>query len=150
VLTIGTISDTFRSTTLAADTTPTAFSFTDVTDAELDTEQVSNIITVGGINTTTPISVTGGEYAINGGAYTAVAGSVVNGDTVTVRHTSSADEDTDTDTVLTIGGIADTFTSTTLTTAAPPNGLREDDGGSSLDALILALLGISALIRRRR
>jgi hypothetical protein len=150
VLTVGGVSDTYTSTTLAADTTPNAFSFTDVDDVDLDTEQVSNAITVAGINSPAPISVTGGEYAVNGGAFTAGPGTVNNGDSVVVRHTSADTEGTTTNTVLTIGGISGTFTSTTLVAQAPGSGLREDDGGSSLDALLLALLGISVLVRRRQ
>ncbi|GAB4090824.1 IPTL-CTERM sorting domain-containing protein [Hydrogenophaga soli] len=73
-----------------SDTTPNAFSFTPQTDVALSTVIASNSVTVSGINTGVPISVTGGEYAINGGAYTATAGTVNNGDTVTVRLTSSA------------------------------------------------------------
>jgi MYXO-CTERM domain-containing protein len=71
---------------------------------------------------------------------------VNNGDTIAVRHTSAATNDTDTDTTLTVGGIADTFTSTT---ERGSTGFREDDGGSSLDALMLALLGLGAFLRRR-
>lgn len=96
-----------------ADTTPDAFSFTDVTNQALSTLLESNAITVAGINTATAISVSGGEYQINGGAWTAAAGTVTNGQTVKVRHTTSASNNTATNTVLTIGGVADTFTSTT-------------------------------------
>ena len=115
-LTIGGVSDTFTSTTLAAgpDTTPDAFTFTDQTNVALSTTITSNSITVSGINTAASISVTGGTYSINGGAYTATTGTVTNGQTVTVRHTSSASYSTATNTTLTIGGVSDTFTSTTL------------------------------------
>lgn len=118
VLTIGGVSDTFTTTTLAADTTPNAFTFTDQTNVPLSDVRTSNSITVLGINTSTAISVTGGTYSINGGAYTASAGTVVLNDTVTARHTSSASYSTAVNTAVTIGGVADTFTSTTL--AAPP------------------------------
>ncbi len=112
-LTIGDKSDIFTSTTLAADTTPTAFVFTDQTAVALSTTVTSNAISVAGINTGAAISVTGGTYSINGGAYTSTAGTVNNGDSVTVQHTSSATELTATDTTLTIGGVSDIFTSTT-------------------------------------
>ncbi|OQX04578.1 MAG: hypothetical protein BWK73_35830, partial [Thiothrix lacustris] len=104
---------------LANDTTPDAFTFTDQTDVALSTAIVSAPISVNGINAAANISVSGGEYSINGGAFTATAGTVSNTANVTVRHTSSANHATNTDTVLTIGSVADTFSSTTL--AATPD-----------------------------
>jgi hypothetical protein len=92
VLTIGGVIDTFTSTTVAfvPDTTPDAFTFTDQTGVALSTVIESAVITVSGINTAAAISITGGEYSINGGAWTSAAGTVANGQTVKVRHTSSA------------------------------------------------------------
>lgn len=99
------------------DTTPDAFSFIDQTDAALSTLTESATITVSGIGAASAISVSNGEYSINGGTYTSVAGTVTNGQTVKVRHTSSASNSTTVDTVLTIGGVGDTFTTTTLALA---------------------------------
>jgi hypothetical protein len=113
-LTIGGVSDIFSVTTLAADTTPDAFPFTNQTDVPLNTLIISNAITVAGINSPSPISITGGEYSINGGAYTAAAGTVNNNDTVRVRQTSSASFNTTTDATLTIGGVSGVFSITTL------------------------------------
>jgi hypothetical protein len=114
VLTIGGVSDTFSVTTLAADTTPSAFTFTDQTGVALSTVVESNSITVAGINTAAPISITGGEYAVNGGAYITSSGTVNNGDTVRVRQTSSGSFSTTTEAVLTLGGVSDGFRVTTL------------------------------------
>ncbi len=50
----------------------------------LNVQVESNSITVSGINVASPISVSGGEYSINGGAFTAVLGNVKNGDSVRV------------------------------------------------------------------
>ena len=97
----------------AADTTPDAFSFVDQTNVALSTTITSAAITVAGINSPADITVTGGTYSVNGGAFTTAAGTVNNGDTVQARHTSSAAVLTVTNTVVTIGGVADTFTSTT-------------------------------------
>ena len=92
------------------------------------------------------ISVTGGEYSVNGGAYTSAAGTVNNGDTVTVRHTHSAGESTRIDTVVTIGGVSATFSSVT---ASATNG-----GGGSIGLWLLAWLclfvGVVPLRRRFR
>ncbi|MBM3351335.1 MAG: DUF1566 domain-containing protein [Betaproteobacteria bacterium] len=100
--------------TVTSDTTPDAFSFTAQSDVAISTLIESNTITVAGINAAATISVTNGEYRINGGAYTSTAGTVTNGQTVTVRHTSSASGSAATNTTLTIGGVSATFTSTTL------------------------------------
>jgi hypothetical protein len=108
------------------DTTPDAFSFTDQTDVALSTMIESNAITVAGINASADVWAGGEEYSINDGAYTSISGAVSVGDTVKVRHTSSASNSTAVDTILTIGGVSDTFTSTTV--AASNNG----GGGSGL------------------
>jgi hypothetical protein len=104
---------------LAWDVTPDAFSFTDQTDVALSAVIESNVIAVTGIEYPSPISVTGGEYAINGGTYTSVAGTVSNGDTVRVRQTSSAAYVTTTVATVTIGGVSDTFNVTTVPALAP-------------------------------
>lgn len=98
----------------ALDTTPDKFTFTDQLNVLLSTQRTSNTITVTGINTPTSIRISNGQYSINGGAYTSTEGLVNNGNTVTVRHTSSTKQGTRVDTALTIGGVADTFSSTTL------------------------------------
>ena len=108
------------------DLEPDAFSFTDQTDVAVSTQITSNTITVAGITSAAAISVTGGEYAINGGSYTSDVGTVENGNTVTVRHTSSGSFSTATNTVLTIGGVSDTFTSTTVTDI-DGDGVGDDD-----------------------
>ncbi len=105
-----------------ADTTPDQFIFTDKTVVDLNTNITSNPITVSGINSATNISITSCtgtncEYQINSGAWTSGAGTVLNGDTVTVRQTSSASHSTTTDLTLDIGGVIDTFS---VTTMAPP------------------------------
>lgn len=102
-----------------ADTTPDQFSFSDQSGVAQSSTITSAAIVVAGINAAADITVAGGTYSINGGAFTASAGTVVNGDSVRARHTSSASYLTATNTTVTIGGVADTFTSTTL--ADPAN-----------------------------
>ena len=123
VLTIGGVSDTFTTTTMAADSTPDAFTFTDVTGQTPSTVVASNAITVTGINVAANISVTGGAYQIDGGAWTSIAGTVTVGQTVKVRHSTSASYSTAVNTVLTIGGVSDTFTTTTVTGFVSHGGL---------------------------
>ncbi len=90
VLSIGAIQATFSVTTMASDTAPNAFNFLDQNAVEQASLYVSNTIIVSGINTSSVINVVGGEYAIDGGTYTNTAGTVTNGQTVSVRQTSSA------------------------------------------------------------
>lgn len=95
------------------DTTPDGFTFTDQTGVALATTTTSNTVTISGINTSTAVTVSGGEWQKNGGGWTSSAGTVVNGDTIAVRHTSAATSLTAVNTTLTVGGVSDTFTSTT-------------------------------------
>ena len=97
-----------------SDDTPTAFTFSDVTDVYRNIEQSSSI-TVSGINKASVITVSGGQYQINSDGFTSNDGTVVLGDTVTVLHTSSNSFNTIVDTNITIGGISDIFSSTTIT-----------------------------------
>jgi hypothetical protein len=87
----------------AGDTCPNNFNFGDVTGATLSTSYTSNVVNIFGINIATPISITGGEYSINGGAFTSSAGTVNNNDIVEVRQTSSANPSTLTVATLTVG-----------------------------------------------
>ncbi len=96
------------------DATPDAFSFTAANGVALSTVQTSNTITVAGINTGAAISITGGEYQIGSGSFVSTPSTVNNGDTVTVRHTSSGAHGTPTTTTLTIGGVSADFVSTTV------------------------------------
>jgi hypothetical protein len=113
-LNVGGVTDTFTSTT--NDTTPDAFSFAGQSTVPPSTIITSNSVTISGINAAAPISVSGAassQYSISGNPFTSAPGTVVNGQTVRVRHTSSSLELTSTETVLTIGDVTATFTSTT-------------------------------------
>jgi hypothetical protein len=112
-----------------SDSIPNQFTFTDQTKKELNTQYESNTITVSGINEPADISITaGGEYKINNGSYTSASASdaVNNGDTVTVRQTSSGNYSTKTDATLTIGGVSDTFS---VTTKSEHGSSGDGDGG---------------------
>ncbi|MDP4029239.1 MAG: DUF1566 domain-containing protein, partial [Gallionella sp.] len=100
-----------------ADTTPDAFSFTAQTGAALSSVATSNTLTVAGINSAAAITIVGGTYKIGSGSYTAAAGTVNNGDTVTLQQTSSGSYSTQTTATLTIGGVSGAFDVTTQ--AAP-------------------------------
>jgi hypothetical protein len=118
-LTIGGVSSAFSITTKeqTADGTPNPFTFIDVTGATLSTAYESNTITVSGIDTSVAVTVTGGQYSKNGGAYTSAAGTAVAGDTFKVKVTSSASNGTLVDCELTIGGVSDTYSVLTALSA---------------------------------
>lgn len=106
--------------TAGSDTTPDQFTFADRFNVATSTQITSDPITVAGIDAAATITITGGTYDINGsGSFTSSSGTVNNGDTVRARHTSSASASTATNTVVTIGGVSDTFTSTTAGAANP-------------------------------
>ncbi|MBN8280277.1 MAG: hypothetical protein J0M16_06690, partial [Gammaproteobacteria bacterium] len=115
-LTVGkgeTVQATFTSTT-AGDVTPNAFTFVDQTGVTKSAVITSAAVTLSGFTDNTSIAVTGGTYSIGcGSTFTSASGSVAPGATVCVRHTSSSAGGTATNTVLTVGGVSDTFTSTT-------------------------------------
>jgi hypothetical protein len=98
------------------DATPDAFTFTDQNGVALDTLITSDAVTLSGLTTSASISVSGGEYELNtNGSWSSAAGTVVNGDSVRLRTTSSTSGETAVDVVLDINGVSDTFTITTET-----------------------------------
>ncbi|MBB4859617.1 hypothetical protein HNO88_002946 [Novosphingobium chloroacetimidivorans] len=101
----------------SADTTPDGFGFTDVTGAALNTVYESNTITIAGIDSPSALAIAGGQYSKNGGAYASGPTTVVNGNTIKVRGTSSSASSTAVNVVLTIGGVSDTYTITTAAAA---------------------------------
>ena len=102
-------------------TQPDSFSFTSQAGVALSTPITSKSITVAGLTgsgTTSPISITGpagsnGKYSINGATATDAAGTVQNGDRITVTQTSSSTPGGSVTSTLTIGNINGTFTTTT-------------------------------------
>jgi len=97
------------------DTTPDQFTFVDQSGVALSSTITSAAVTITGITAAATITVTGGEYDINGSeTFVSTEGTVNNGDTVRARGTSSSDYSTATNVAVTIGGVSDTFTFTTL------------------------------------
>jgi len=118
-LTVGGVSAAFTVTTVL-DVTPDAFTFTPVTGAGAKAVTPSNEITVTGVDVAVPVSITNGEYSVNGGAYTNAAGTVNKDQKITVRATSSDTPSTDVTAVLTIGGVTGNFVVTTKADNAAP------------------------------
>jgi len=123
VLTVGgSVSDTFTSTTEGSpDTTPDAFSFASQTGVPLATVVTSGAIAISGFDTAASISVSGGTYSKNcSTTFTSAASTLAPGQTVCVRHTSASVGAADTVTILTVGGVNGSFTSTTVPGDAVP------------------------------
>ncbi len=99
---------------VTVDTTPNSFSFASQANTPLDQWVESAAITVSGINAAATISVSNGEYAINGGNYSSSNGTVNNGNTVRLRHRAASANGSTTTSTLTIGGVSASFSSTTL------------------------------------
>lgn len=109
-LTIGGVNATFLSTTESgSDTTPAPFSFGTAAPVPRSLSITSNRISVQSTNAPTAISVSGGEYAVDGGAFTGAAGTINSGQSVVVRQITGAGYAEQKDTVLTIGGTSATF-----------------------------------------
>jgi hypothetical protein len=98
----------------ASDTDPDAFGFDTQAGVATSATITSNSITPAGYDTAASISVSGGTYSINGAAFTAVTGTLNPGDSVRVQHTSSASNNTQVTTTLTIGTTVGTFASITV------------------------------------
>lgn len=73
------------------DTTPEAFSFAPIGGVLPSAAVVSTPAEVTGMDAGTAVSVSGGEYRKNGGAWTSDAGTLDPGDTLELRATSSGD-----------------------------------------------------------
>ena len=90
------------------DVTPDPFSFMDETDVDQNQLQTSNLITVNGLDSDVwvPVSVAGGEYALNASTvYTTAVNWVHNGDQINARHTSAATGGTTISTMIRVGGV---------------------------------------------
>ncbi len=111
------------STSVAADTVPDGYSFTDQTDVAPGTAVTSNTVTVTGLTGAAPIAVENGMYSIGCDPLRFVSsnGFITDGQTICVQHVASSQFNTTTRTTLAIGGVTDTFSSTTATADTTPN-----------------------------
>lgn len=116
------VTDTFSSTTTTSDTTPNAFSFNTRSNANPSQSYDStNTVSVSGINTSVAISVSGGQYSKNGGAFTSAAGTVNAGDNIVARGTANGTFGGTQVVTVTIGGVAGTFTINTRVADTTPD-----------------------------
>jgi len=124
---------------LTPDTSPDPFTFIDQGNVALNSSVISGAIVINGINAPAPLSITGGEYSINGGQFFATAGVIANGDSLRVRLQASGSYATVRSATLQIGGMGDIFSVTTLppptypvTTTPVTNGSITSSGGGTV------------------
>ncbi len=96
---------------------PTAFAFAPQTDTQRSAVVTSNPVVIAGLSSASTVSITGGEYSIDGGAYTSAPGTISNGQTIRVRATTPQSYSATITVVLTVGGVSASF----VVTTAPPD-----------------------------
>ncbi|MCX4026047.1 right-handed parallel beta-helix repeat-containing protein [Endozoicomonas sp. SM1973] len=94
------------------DSTPDPFAFLPVNDVEISTLTESAPVTIQGINTASSVHISEGEFSIAGGNYTSSPSTINNGQSISVRIMSSAQQLGTASTTLTIGGVSAVFTVT--------------------------------------
>jgi sugar lactone lactonase YvrE len=92
------------------DTAPDAFSFASKTRVAAATQIESEPVTVSGINIPAHLSITGGEYSIDGKTYRSTPGTIKVNQKIRVRVLSSSESSGEVTATLTIGGVSGTFT----------------------------------------
>ncbi len=119
-VTIGASQAVFNVTTLIAPVT--GVGFTQINNVQPSSVQTSETVTIGGLApaTSAPITISGGTYSKNGGAYVSTAGSVVNGDTLTLQLTASSSYSMLSQAAVSIGGAGFTFSVTTIPATGLP------------------------------
>jgi hypothetical protein len=91
------------------DTTPAAFEIPKVANAVRGAWANSAAITITDINAASAVTITGGEYAINGGSFTSAAGTVTSGQSIVVRVQAGSGWSAASRATLTVGGVSATF-----------------------------------------
>lgn len=95
------------------DITPESLMFKNKKAVQLNSLVFSNSVEIIGINVPVEVSITGGEYSINGSQFTSEKGTVIDGDSIVVRLTSAATKSTISLLTLTVANIESTFSATT-------------------------------------
>lgn len=122
---VGALQLSFVSQTLPFDIKPDPFAFAARTNVALNATMTSLAITISGIDTPAPVSITGGSYNLGcakRGVFTSGDGEITNGMRVCVQHQAAATPGTTSTTTLTIGGVSGTFSSTTIPPDTTPSG----------------------------
>lgn len=117
-VTIGGVVGTYTVTTRAADTVPDQFTFNDDTNVPLNQTRIAFATPTG--YDYANWTVTGGAGAVGAGAYS-TSGIIYAGETFYIRLNSSPNFSTSVSATATIGGVSDTYTSTTRAADTSPD-----------------------------
>lgn len=153
-VTIGGVSEPFVIDTRAADTTPNAYSWTDVPAASVSTVYTSNVVTVAGVeagftcNFSTAGTGSSHQYSKNGAAFAALPASIAlaNGDTLQLRMTSPAGVSATGDITTSMNGVVDTWSVTTGDNTPDAFSFTTQTGvapGSTRDSNVVTITGIN-------
>lgn len=122
------------------DVMPDPFSFASQSGLKIRSVARSNTVTITGIETVVEIDSSNGTYSIGcNGTFTNSPGTIGNGQTVCVRHTTSTEFSATTVTALKVGDASATFTTTTRS---------ESSGGGGATGALEVLFSL-LLLRRR-
>jgi hypothetical protein len=144
---------TFTVNQLALDGVPDQFTFTDLTNQSLSSLAYASA-TITGIATTVTASYsgdTGGFRIGNSGAYTTADKTLTNNQVVQVRLNTSASYGISTEATITIGGVSDKFTATTIPPDSDPNSFTfSDQPAAAANTLvysnIITIVGINTSV----
>jgi hypothetical protein len=115
------------------DTSPDALVFVSQNNVPVNTAVTSNIITITGINAAAPISISGGAFSVGCTSnFSAVSSTVLAGQSVCVRQSSSSLASTMTRATLCVGSVCANFDITTAAAGSPVNGVCGFANGSVL------------------
>jgi hypothetical protein len=100
----------------AQDTTPNAFTYTDVVDQALSSVITSNSINIGGINSPAAVTISGSgspQFRIAAGSWV-TSGTITNGQSLQLRLTSSGSVNTMLSATVDVAGVTDQWDVTTI------------------------------------
>ncbi len=120
---VGGVAGVFTITTVA-DLTPDPFAFLPQTAVRPGDVVTSNTVTITGINAPAAVSIVNGSVSINGAAFTTTPATISNGQTLALRLTAAATENTATTATVTVGTASAGFTATTWDLTPNPFSLQ--------------------------
>ncbi len=133
-LTIGGVQSVFMINTRNQDFSPNSFNFNAINNATRNMAFNSNTVIINDIDSTTTISIIGGDYQINNNPATNTAGIISNNDIVSIRIIASSNYDTISYATLTVGNISRVFSITTAQTPATYTLILDVNGNGSINA----------------
>lgn len=117
-LNVGGITSAFQ-VIAGIDTTPDPFNLGSPATAASSAWASSSTVTITGVNAAAPVSISGGQYRINGGSWQTTAGTITAGQTIQVRVQAPVPGGAVQTATLNVGGVTSSFQVTTTVDATP-------------------------------